>query len=84
VKIKLNSKRSNNEDKYPTPKFNMKEEHKNFMEKILKKSYELEYTQKRFYKLTTNLQTGNIDEKFLIEDKKALQKRAQEMYQNIR
>jgi len=54
------------------------------MQEISEKGYELECRQERFNELSTNPQTGSIDEKSLIEAKGGLQGEALGMYTNIR
>ena len=75
---------TNTVDQCSTPEFDMKKEYRNFMQEISKKGYELECSQERFNELSTNPQTGSIDEKSLIEAKGGLQGEAEGMYTNIR
>jgi hypothetical protein len=62
----------------------MKKEYGNFIQEIWEKGYALECNQERFNELSTNPQTGNFDEKSLIEAKGGLQGEAERMYTNIR
>lgn len=80
----MNARRGNRDDQSPAPEFDMKKEYDNFMEEMSKKCYELECSQERFNELSTNLQTGSLDKKSLIEAKGGLQGEAQRMYINIR
>lgn len=80
----LNARRGNRGNQCPTPEFDMKKQYENFMQEISEKGYELECSQERFNKLSTNPQTDSIDEKLLIEAKRGLQGEAQGMYKNIR
>lgn len=80
----LNARRGNRGDQCPAPEFDMKKQYKNFMQEISEKGYTLECSQERFNELSTNLQTGAIDEKSLIEAKGGLQGEAQGMYTNLR
>ena len=80
----LNARRGNHGDQCPAPEFDMKKQYENFMQEISEKGYELECSQERFNKLSTNPQTGSPDEKSLIEAKGGLQGEAQGMYKNIR
>ena len=80
----LNARRGNRDDQCPAPEFDMKKEYENFIQEISEKGYQLECNQERFNELSTNPQTGAIDEKSLIEAKGGLQGEAQGMYTNIR
>ena len=68
----------------PAPEFDMKKQYENFMQEISEKGYKLECSQERFNELSTNPQTGAIDEKSLIEAKGGLQGEVQGMYTNLR
>jgi len=83
-KIVDNGLNANRGDQCPAPEFNIKQEYQNFMQRIAEKGYNLNCTQERFNELATSPQTGNIDEKSLIETKGGLQGEAQGMYTNLR
>ena len=80
----LNARRGNRADQCPAPEFDMKKQYENFIQEISEKGYKLECSEERFNELSTNPQTGAIDEKSLIEAKGGLQGEAQGMYTNLR
>ena len=80
----LDARRGNRGDQCPAPEFDIKKQYENFMQEMSEKGYELECSQERFNELSTNPQTGSLDEKSLIEAKGGLQGEAQGMYTNIR
>jgi hypothetical protein len=80
----LNGRPRNHGDQCPVPKLNMNQKYKTFMASMKQKGLEVNCSQKRFNNLCVNPQTGNIDEKSLIEAKGGLQGEAQGLYQNLR
>lgn len=80
----LNGRRKTSGDRRPIGELEMGKEYDTFMERMSDEGYELDCSQERFSKLSTNPQTGIIDKKSLIEAKGGLQGEAQGMYKNIR
>jgi hypothetical protein len=87
VETGLNVRRGNRGDQCPASKFNMYEEHKNFVEEMKSKGHfvnDVDCDLERFEKLSTNPETDFIDRKSINEVKTILQSEQENLITNGR
>lgn len=83
----LNARRGNRGDQCPASKFNMYEEHRNFVEEMKSKGHfvdDIDCDLERFEKLSTNPETDFIDRKSINEAKTILQSEQENLVINAR
>ena len=87
VETGLNARRGNRGDQCPASKFNIYEEHKNFLQEMKSKGHfvdEIDCDLERFEKLSTNPETNFITRKAINEAKTILQSEQENLITNAR